>query len=44
MLNYTMNSKISKKVHNKRNNYYKTCKIDVFEALYNDAALYATKK
>lgn len=37
MLNYTMNSKYTKKVQQKRKNHFKSENISIFDQLYSDA-------
>jgi hypothetical protein len=44
LLNYTMNSRAFKDISKKRKQYFTSCNSDVFQSLYNDAALYAKKR
>jgi hypothetical protein len=44
LLNYTMNSHAYKDISKKRKQHFTSCNSDVFQSLYNDAALYAKKR
>lgn len=44
MLNYTMNSKVSKKVTQKRQEHFNSTNSSVYHTLYNDASRYQSKR